>query len=238
MTLSEAYEYAYARTVAETAETAAGAQHPTFSYDLKGNGNLVLAELGRGPRGPVPARRRARRHLLPGRRRPRRGQPPRCSRSPNVDRVIALAAGRYQVKRRLPDRLRIGQVRGRRAGRFVTLDEASLRDAPFSDDPVKGGARRAGHRRFGLSVGATVQAFFDAPTRAGAVPAHRPAGRRAAAAPLLPPRLGLGRRPGRGQHAAPPWCASPSARALPFRFAELDVGTSLFAEWPLLGRAA
>ena len=74
VTLSEAYEYAYARTVADTADTAAGAQHPTFSYDLKGNGNLVLTELGLGREGLYLPGRRARRHLLPRRRRPRRGR--------------------------------------------------------------------------------------------------------------------------------------------------------------------
>ncbi len=42
VTLFEAYAYAYDRTVADTAESAAGAQHPTFSYDLAGNGDLVL----------------------------------------------------------------------------------------------------------------------------------------------------------------------------------------------------
>ena len=74
VTLSEAYEYAYARTVAETAETAAGAQHPTFDYDLKGNGNLVLSELGLGREGLyVPAHAPGGRLLL-RRRGPRRGQ--------------------------------------------------------------------------------------------------------------------------------------------------------------------
>src|SRR5207244_8886119 len=45
VTLFEAYAYAYDRTVADTAETAAGAQHPTFSYDLAGNGDLVLTDV-------------------------------------------------------------------------------------------------------------------------------------------------------------------------------------------------
>src|SRR6185295_17115232 len=46
VSLSEAYAYAYDRTVADTAESAAGAQHPTFSYDLAGNGDLVLTDVG------------------------------------------------------------------------------------------------------------------------------------------------------------------------------------------------
>lgn len=42
VTLSEAYEYVYGRTVESTLATAAGPQHPTFSYDLSGRGDVVL----------------------------------------------------------------------------------------------------------------------------------------------------------------------------------------------------
>ncbi len=42
VTLAEAYDYAYAHTVAE----AAGGQHPTFKYDLAGRGEVVLTSLG------------------------------------------------------------------------------------------------------------------------------------------------------------------------------------------------
>jgi hypothetical protein len=41
VTLAEAYDYAYGRTVAQ----AEGGQHPTFKYDLTGQGDLVLTSL-------------------------------------------------------------------------------------------------------------------------------------------------------------------------------------------------
>lgn len=41
VTLAEAYDYAYAHTVAE----AAGGQHPTFKFDLAGRGEVVLTSL-------------------------------------------------------------------------------------------------------------------------------------------------------------------------------------------------
>src|SRR5262249_39317613 len=47
VTLQEAYDYAYARTVESTFATAAGPQHPTFRVDLHGRGELVLSEPGR-----------------------------------------------------------------------------------------------------------------------------------------------------------------------------------------------
>ena len=42
VTLLEAYDYVYARTVESTRATVAGAQHPTYRYDLRGRGDTVL----------------------------------------------------------------------------------------------------------------------------------------------------------------------------------------------------
>ncbi|MCB1033976.1 MAG: hypothetical protein KDD47_09105, partial [Acidobacteria bacterium] len=42
VTLEEAYRYVYGRTVESTLATAAGPQHPTYAYDLQGQGELVL----------------------------------------------------------------------------------------------------------------------------------------------------------------------------------------------------
>jgi hypothetical protein len=49
VTLSEAYDYTYAQTLRTSGQTLS-VQHPTYSYDVKGSGDLVLttvAELGR-----------------------------------------------------------------------------------------------------------------------------------------------------------------------------------------------
>ncbi|NMO16415.1 caspase family protein [Pyxidicoccus fallax] len=161
VTLFEAYSHAYARTVADTAASTAGAQHPTFSYDLAGNGDLVLTDLRASGEGL----------LVPG------AAPPgtyyfvdpggmvvaELDKAADVERRVALAPGTYRVKRRLPDRLRIGEVQVQR-GRAAVLEEARLRDAPFSDDPVKGVARDGG-AWWTLGFSGTVQSFFDAPTR-------------------------------------------------------------------------
>ena len=48
VTLDEAYTYAYARTVAATAATRGGAQHPTYEYDLRGAGDVVLSRPSSG----------------------------------------------------------------------------------------------------------------------------------------------------------------------------------------------
>ena len=57
VTLFEAYAYAYDRTVADTADSLAGPQHPTFSYDLAGNGDLVLTDVASRHEG-ITSRRR------------------------------------------------------------------------------------------------------------------------------------------------------------------------------------
>jgi hypothetical protein len=53
--LEEAYRYAYDSTLRYTSRTFAGTQHPTFQYDVKGQGSLVLT---------TPARARANRAEL------------------------------------------------------------------------------------------------------------------------------------------------------------------------------
>jgi hypothetical protein len=45
VTLAEAYRYAFDHTVASTADTTVGPQHPRFDYQLAGQGELVLTEL-------------------------------------------------------------------------------------------------------------------------------------------------------------------------------------------------
>ena len=229
VTLSEAYDYAYARTVAETAETAAGAQHPTFSYDLKGNGHLVLSELGRKKEGLfLPAQAPEGVYYVV--ETSRGVVAAEMVKTGPRERLLALSPGTYTIKRRLPDRLRVGEVTIPQ-GRFVTLEEATLRDAPFSDDPVKGAWERGPFVSF--SLGGILQAFFDSPTRESLFP---PTGLLGAEILLhnffrrhwvAGVDLAVG-----GTQAA--LVQEGTGAELPFRFTELNLGTSLLTEWPLL----
>ncbi len=45
VTLSEAYQYAYQHTLATSAQTLIGPQHPAYDYRLSGQGELVLTDL-------------------------------------------------------------------------------------------------------------------------------------------------------------------------------------------------
>src|SRR3954447_23905297 len=138
VTLFEAYAYAYNRTVADTAESAAGAQHPTFSYDLAGNGDLVLTDVASRHEGVyLPRQAPSGVYFLVDRQGFVAAE---INKGDGADRRVALPPGRYRVKRRLADRLRVGEVDVRR-GELLPREEGRLRDAPFSADPVKGGGR-------------------------------------------------------------------------------------------------
>jgi hypothetical protein len=165
ISVGEAYAYAYERTVADTAESAAGAQHPTFSYDLAGNGDLMLTDFAERKEGIViPAGAPAGPYYLVDTKGFVAAEVLKLADS---ERRIALAPGSYYVRRRLPDRLRIGEVKVA-AGQITTLDERALRDAPFSDDPVKGTLRSEYYaRHWSVSVSGTYQTFFDRPPSEG-----------------------------------------------------------------------
>ena len=164
VSLSEASAYAYERTVAATADSAGGPQHPTFSFDLAGNGDLVLTDVLErregllipasapggtsfiiDPRGVVVA------EAVKGER----------------NRLIALPPGRYTIKRRLADHLLIGQVEIV-AGQIAEVDETQFKAAPFSEDPVKGtGLSSTYARHWSISAAGNYQAVFDRPTTSG-----------------------------------------------------------------------
>jgi hypothetical protein len=225
VTLSEAYAYAYARTVADTAESAAGAQHPTFSYDLKGNADLVLTDFANQREGLyVPSEAPAGIYYLVD------GNgfiAAEIQKPAGADRQLALPAGRYHVRRRLADRLRIGEIQIV-SGQFSTLDEARLKDAPFSDDPVKGAIRDEASVRASLGLGGMVQSFFDGPTRDGLFPPTGMLGLELEVRDffrrgwLLGFDLASGKTRGEVERLG---------TLLPFQFSELTAGTTVAKEW-------
>ncbi len=135
VTLDEAYGYAFGRTVAATAQTRAGAQHPTYSYDLQGAGDVTLTEPGGADvRINFPAELKGRyfvvdldRQLFVAEIDKDRGE-----RS-----FVALPKGKYAVKKRTDSHLLIANVEARTKGVFE-IDEASMQQVAFADDYAKG----------------------------------------------------------------------------------------------------
>lgn len=227
VTLAEAYAHAYSRTVASTAESAAGPQHPTFSYDLKGNGDFVLSDYARRREGlRLPAAAPAGTYFLVDTTGVVAAE---IDKADNQERRVSIAPGIYKVKRRLPDRLRVGEVRVT-PGELAVLDESRLVDTPFSDDPVKGVSRDL-PGQWALTVGATSQAFFDEPTRESLFPSSGLLAAELSVSNFLRPGwvLGFDMAMGGGQGVV-----AQASGALGFETRQFNLGASIWADWPWL----
>ncbi len=223
VSLAEAYAYAYSRTVADTAETAAGAQHPTFAYDLAGNGDVILTDFAARTEGVLLAADAPEGSWFVVDS--RGAVAAEVSKSPGIERRIALGPGRYRIKRRLPDRLRVGEL-SVPAGQTVVLNDQMLRDAPFSDDPVKGAVTRRfqPESHFGMALGGGYQRFFEGP-----FPSTGLIGLELGLRGYLRENwlLGFDLAFGGGNASVLP------GGQLPYRFSEWDLGVSIGREWPV-----
>ncbi len=137
VTLDEAYRYAYQTTLRSSSRTLAGTQHPTFQYEVRGQGDVVLATLA------AKAATRAWLELPEGRswllfqgseEGPVVGEVAARDRS----RRLSLRAGRYFVRGRGPDVLLEGSFDAQ-AGSTLLLDEARLKLTAYARLVRKGG---------------------------------------------------------------------------------------------------
>lgn len=172
VTLDEAYAYAYGRTVAATAATRAGAQHPTYAFDLKGAGDVVLTQPGdafvvvefpdvlEGRYFVVDLERQ----LFVAEVEKQKGGASK----------IALPKGSYAIKKRLDSHLLMTRVNAREKGAFV-VDDAVMDRVDFKDDYAKGTPIQIGatiDREVGLSlsIGAGGQATLSGVDDGGLFP--------------------------------------------------------------------
>lgn len=228
VSLSEAYAYAYEKTVADTAESAAGAQHPTFSFDLAGNGDLVLTDFGNRKEGVrFPATSPAGTYFLVD---PKGFVVAELSKAAGAERLVALAPGRYWVKRRLADRLRVGEI-SVSAGQLFDLDESVFKDVAFADDPVKGVERNLIYNRH-WSLGATgsYSLVFDAPLQNGGYfPSSPVIGIDSTFHNAFGRGFGVGID---GLYGFTNGLLRVGQFAVPFRYTLLSVGSTVIYEWP------
>ncbi|MBL8784592.1 MAG: caspase family protein [Deltaproteobacteria bacterium] len=137
VTLEEVYRYARDQTVASTATTATGVQHPTYRWDFKGRANVVLATLAATrSQGVV---------VLPGEGRflfhEGRVDGPLASEvvSRGVGTRVLLPAGRYGVRWRRPARYHEGVINVV-AQKETAIDASSLQVFEYARLVRKGGA--------------------------------------------------------------------------------------------------
>lgn len=157
VTVSEAWRFVHRETVFETQASRAGAQHPTYSWDLSGTGEVVLADLASGgaklvfPLGTVGRYAvfdRDRRRFLA-----------EVDLDGEAAQALALAPGVYLVQERSPSHLLVAELT-LTAGGTATVDAGAFAAVEYEDDVAKGTiekrARKA--RRPTLSMHAAVGA--------------------------------------------------------------------------------
>ncbi len=105
VTLAEAFRYTSARTVAQTAGTQTGIQHPTYEFRMSGRGDVVLADLRKAESRLVFPADPGSTYFLRGPRGVLAEVPAQAT-----PLSLALPAGRYAVERRSPDGRATGEV--------------------------------------------------------------------------------------------------------------------------------
>ncbi len=222
VTLSEAYAYAYARTVGSTVSSAGGVQHPVFLYDLGGAGDVVLSDLGPLEGGlAFPAEAEGLYVVLD-----RSGRAvAEVAKAPGAERRLALPRGRYYAKKRLADGSGLLVARVEVGDEVLPLVDDRMDRVPLSRDPQKGwdGARVA------LVAGAGVQRFFSRAARDGLFPPATLVGLEIAVRDDLGRGLawGFDLAAGGGDGEV----ILPGVAPIPVRFAELAGGASLWKDF-------
>jgi hypothetical protein len=137
VTLDEAYRYAYEATLRASSRTMAGIQHPTFDYEVRGMGDMVLATLeANAPTRAWVEFPEGRTWLLfqGSEEGPVVGEVAARDRS----RRLSVRPGRYFVRGRGPDVLLEGTFDAP-AGGALTLDQSRLERTAYARLVRKGG---------------------------------------------------------------------------------------------------
>jgi len=158
VTLDELYRYLYQETLYHTAGTRAGPQHPAYSFDLSGQGTLVLADLQAASAALVfPPDEDGRYAVFDRRNRTFVGEID----GPSGPVRLAVVPGAYLVQRRDDDRIERTEVR-LDAGDEVEVDGLAMVEGSFADDVAKGLALRWKRRtRVLLRAGGGVHAALQ-----------------------------------------------------------------------------
>jgi hypothetical protein len=121
--LVEAYQYAYDHTLRASSRTLAGTQHPTFRYDLRGRGDVVLTQLRADDHHATLALPAGATYLvLAG---SEEGEVVAEVGKDDAGRRLVLRPGSYWLRGRTKDALLEGDLE-LSAGQALTLDPATL----------------------------------------------------------------------------------------------------------------
>jgi hypothetical protein len=152
--LDEAYRYAYDATLRATSRTFAGLQHPSYQYDFRGQGDLVLTQ----PRAFVPQRGALR--FKPGMAyllmRDDANGPVVAEIAAQANaRSLSVPPGAYFIRARGPDFVLEGKVQAR-AGAATEVDGAGFNRITHARLVRKGGQNAPGSSQ-GVELGARLR---------------------------------------------------------------------------------
>ncbi|MCB9754906.1 MAG: caspase family protein [Myxococcales bacterium] len=141
ITLAEAYRYAYEHTVRASSRTLQGTQHPTFEFDVRGQGGVTLTQVASVARGRARLRFPTGRTYLVFAGGPEGAVVSEVG-AHDVARVVNVKAGRYFVRGRARDHLLEGTITVA-SQTTRTVDDGSLKRVEYARLARKGGGARA-----------------------------------------------------------------------------------------------
>jgi hypothetical protein len=137
VTLDETYRYAYDATLRASSRSVAGMQHPTFEYDVRGMGDVVLATLDANAAGRAFIQLPPERSWLVFQGSPEGAVLGEVGARDRARR-LSVRAGRYFLRGRAPDVLLEGTVEAP-AGEALMVDESRLQRTAYARLVRKGG---------------------------------------------------------------------------------------------------
>ncbi len=192
VTLGEVYKYTYHKTVSVTANTRSGTQHPTYAYDLEGQGDIILTDLSRGTSGVLFPDQVGGDFMVFDMAREQVAA--EISKKAGAVRRLALPPGDYVVKKRMSDHLRMARF-ALAADQYYQVDEGAMEDVAFEDDYAKGPILRTElertRTRANIRTMAAFQSFFSGSARRDLFPPLFMFGAGLEVGPFLGAHLGL-----------------------------------------------
>jgi hypothetical protein len=169
VSVDEAYRYAYEQTLRASSKTAAGLQHPSFQYDVRGQGKIILTRpaAAAADRGEVTFPDGRTYMLLAG---SAKGAVVAEVGDGAARRTINVRAGTYFVRGRGPDDLLEGTITVA-AGKTLTVAEAGLARVAYARLVRKGGPRDVAQASWSASCKAgelTPPSCYASPTSCAA----------------------------------------------------------------------
>jgi len=137
VTLAEAYDHVYAETVLRTSGTREGAQHPSFGWDLAGEGDLVLTDLDTARASLIFDASQTGAFAVFDLTRRAFVAEVDLDAPAAADRRLAVRPGRFQIQERFPTHLRVADA-VIQAGESVSIQDLDFRSVRYEDDVAKG----------------------------------------------------------------------------------------------------